>query len=139
MKIRMSLFSLAAMCMTGIVQAGEIVVHVTGVPKAQGTIIATLMNTDDAWNQKAAPLQEKRVPAVKGQTELKFDNVAPGLYAVFIHHDSNDNGKFDTNFIGIPTEGYGYSNNAHPMRRVRFDEARFELKGEMLTLEIILR
>jgi uncharacterized protein (DUF2141 family) len=102
-------------------------------------VIATLTNSDDAWNFKAPPVQEKRVHAVKGQAELKFENIAPGVCAVSIHHDANDNGKVDTNFMAIPTEGYGYSNNAHPMRRRRFDEARFDVKGENATVEIVLR
>ena len=139
MKISISLFSIAAILIAGVAQAGDIIVHVNTVPTSKGTLIATLSNSDDAWNFKAPPLQEKRIPAVKGQMELKFENVAPGVYAVFIHHDANGNGKFDTNVIGIPTEGYGYSNNANPMRRARFDEARFEMKAENLSLEIVLR
>ena len=139
MKTMAGLFSIAAILLAGVAQAGDIIVHVNTVPTSKGTLIATLTNSDDAWNFKAPPVQEKRVPAVKGQMELKFENVAPGVYAVFIHHDANGNGKFDTNAIGIPTEGYGYSNNANPMRRARFDEARFEMKAENLTLEIVLR
>ena len=129
----------AATLLASFARAGDVTVQVTKVPKAEGTIIATLMNTDEAWNQKAAPLQEVRVPAVKGTTELRFADVAPGVYAVFIHHDANANGKFDTNFMGIPKEGWGYSRNANPMRRVRFDEARFALEQAAMTLEIILR
>jgi uncharacterized protein (DUF2141 family) len=139
MKTRAGLFSIAALLITGVAVSGEIVVHLDDVPNSKGTLIATLVNSDDAWNFKAPPVQEKRVHAMKGNMELKFENVTPGIYAISIHHDANDNGKFDTNVIGIPTEGYGYSNNAHPMRRARFDEARFEVKAENLALEIILR
>jgi len=41
-----------------------------------------------------------------------FPGVAPGRYAVSVFHDENSNGKMDTNFIGIPREGVGASNNA---------------------------
>ena len=41
-----------------------------------------------------------------------FSNLPYGEYAISWHHDSNNNGKFDTNIIGIPTESYGFSNNA---------------------------
>lgn len=49
----------------------------------------------------------------------------PGIYAVAVHHDANTNGKMDTNFFGIPKEGYGISNDPRPrFRAPRFDEAR---------------
>jgi len=38
-------------------------------------------------------------------------NLGKGKYAVRYFHDENLNGKLDTNMIGIPTEGYGFSNN----------------------------
>lgn len=37
--------------------------------------------------------------------------LAPGDYAVSLIHDENGNGKLDTNFLGIPTEGVGFSKN----------------------------
>lgn len=58
---------------------------------------------------------------------LEF-RLPPGRYAVAILHDENDNGRLDTNFLGIPTEGYGVSNNPKPrFRAPRFHEAVFEL------------
>lgn len=44
-----------------------------------------------------------------------FEGLKAGIYAISIFHDENDNGKLDTNFIGIPTEPYGFSNNAKGM------------------------
>ena len=53
-----------------------------------------------------------------------------GNYAVQVMHDENDNNKLDTNFLGIPSEGYGFSNNPNVMRRAHFDEARFEVGAD---------
>ena len=39
-------------------------------------------------------------------------NLKPGKYAIRYYHDENLDGHLDSNFIGMPTEGYGYSNNA---------------------------
>ena len=41
-----------------------------------------------------------------------FEGLAPGWYALAVLHDANSNAKMDTNFIGIPAEGYGASNDA---------------------------
>lgn len=58
------------------------------------------------------------------ETILVFD-AEPGAYAVAVHHDANSNGKVDSNFLGIPKEGYGVSNDPRPrFRAPRFSEAR---------------
>ncbi len=50
--------------------------------------------------------------------------VPPGSYAVAVHHDANANGRMDSNFLGIPKEGYAVSNDARPkFRAPRFSEA----------------
>jgi uncharacterized protein (DUF2141 family) len=92
MKTSTSLFSIASILIAGVAESGDIIVHVNTVPTRTGTLIATLSNSDDARNFKPPTVQEKRVRAVKGQIELKFENVAPGVYAVFIDHDADGNG-----------------------------------------------
>ena len=60
----------------------------------------------------------------------------PGVYSASILHDQNSNGKMDTRF-GIPSEGYGVTNNPKPkFRAARFDEATFTLPPEGKTVEI---
>ena len=48
---------------------------------------------------------------VDGVLSTQFE-LEPGQYAISVHHDDNDNGKMDTNFIGIPKEPIGLSNGA---------------------------
>lgn len=55
---------------------------------------------------------------------LTFET-SPGIYAVAVHHDANANGRMDTNFLHMPKEGYGVSNDARPkLRPPRFSEAQ---------------
>jgi len=54
-------------------------------------------------------------------------------------HDLNGNGELDTNFMGMPIEGYGFSNNPEVMRRATFEEARFELPEDGTHIELRLR
>ena len=54
-------------------------------------------------------------------------------------HDENDNGKLDTNFMGIPVEGYGFSNNPQVMRRAFFSEAKFDVTGAPTAIVVRLR
>ena len=59
--------------------------------------------------EKAAHLNS--VSAEKGQVALSL-NVPPAKYAVAVFHDANNNEVLDKNAFGIPTEAYGFSNNA---------------------------
>jgi uncharacterized protein (DUF2141 family) len=58
---------------------------------------------------------------------------------VAVFHDENGNGKLDRNFIGIPKEGVGASNNRrHAMGPPTWDESKFAVSGRV-TLKIELR
>ncbi|MBC2845706.1 DUF2141 domain-containing protein [Winogradskyella flava] len=60
---------------------------------------------------------------------VTFKDIPKGTYAVSIFHDENDNGKLDSNFLGIPKEDYGCSNNASGfMGPPKWKDAKFELK-----------
>jgi uncharacterized protein (DUF2141 family) len=67
-----------------------------------------------------------------------FTNLNPGVYAVSTFHDENSNAKLDTNFLGIPKENYGFSNNAsQPFGPPSFEEAAFEVKvNSIVTIKL---
>jgi uncharacterized protein (DUF2141 family) len=55
---------------------------------------------------------DRGVHPVSGRTvTVHFDSLTPGTVAVRLFHDENSDGKLNTNFLGIPREGYGFSNN----------------------------
>ena len=54
----------------------------------------------------------RRQPARPGAVRFVVDDLSPGRYAVAAFHDANDNGELDTNLLGIPSEGYGFGNDA---------------------------
>ena len=59
-----------------------------------------------------------------------YPNLPPGKYALSCFHDLNGNGKLDTNWMGIPNEPYGFSNNARPQFRApKWAEAAFDWNG----------
>ena len=63
-----------------------------------------------------------------------------GKYAITIFHDVNDNEELDTNFIGIPKEPYGFSNNPKSsFGPPGFDDAVFEFEKDGYEIEIILK
>ena len=75
---------------------------------------------------------------VGGVVTTSFE-VEPGEYAIPVHHDDNDNGKMDTNFIGIPKEPTGLSNGAVPkFGPPKYQDAAFRVGDEDLEMPIIL-
>jgi uncharacterized protein (DUF2141 family) len=53
-----------------------------------------------------------RAPAASGQAQVVVRGIDPGVYGVQAFHDQNDNFDLDRNFLGLPKEGMGFSNDA---------------------------
>ncbi len=76
---------------------------------------------------------------VDTQARCSFLGVPPGTYALAVIHDENMDGKLNTNFLGVPTEGYGFSSGAEAgMSAPSFEAANFSYDGQNLDLTIRL-
>lgn len=109
-------------------------VHVTGIRNAKGRIRLALFRDSTFFQAKEVEIDAKTLTAV-----VVFDKIPQGVYTVQLIHDENLNGKMDTNFFGVPQEGYGMSNN--PKKRVGkpgFDETNFQLNQPESTIEITM-
>ena len=69
-----------------------------------------------------------------GVAIARFDQLEPGTYAITVYHDRNANRRFDKNWLGMPKEDWGVSNNVRPrLRAPRFNEAMMTVgTGETL-------
>jgi uncharacterized protein (DUF2141 family) len=76
-------------------------------------------------------LKEAETTSIKSSNAIvDFTGIAPGKYAIVCYHDENSNGKFDMNMIGMPKEGYCFSNSVKPIFSApNFDECSFDYKG----------
>lgn len=75
----------------------------------------------------------------KSQARCDFEDIPPGTYAMAVVHDENMNGKLDTNWMGMPTEGYGFSNNAKALLDApSFSAASFLYDGRNIDLTMRL-
>lgn len=107
----------------------------------RGSIACRLYTSAEGFPRTAVGTVTRRVKVTGTTTRCAFDKLSPGTYAVVVHHDENDNGKFDTNLIGIPLEGYGASNNHLPaLSAPRWGESKFALeRGKSRELTISIR
>jgi uncharacterized protein (DUF2141 family) len=118
--------------------AAALQINVTGVRSAKGQVNLCVFDTEQGFPDcgNNAAVTSRRQAAVPDH--MRFDvDVAPGVHAVTVQHDENDNGKLDTNFLGIPREGVGASN--HPASRLgppKFADSAFQLLPEGGRIEV---
>ncbi|HUM12246.1 MAG TPA: DUF2141 domain-containing protein [Myxococcaceae bacterium] len=107
-------------------RAAELVVKVTGVASDAGEIGCALYAGPEGFPlDRARAVAGQWQPAKQGVVECRFPGLKRGVYAVAVSHDLNGNRRTDTNFLGMPTEDWGVSNNVRPsLRPPTFDEAQ---------------
>ena len=86
----------------------------------------------------ASNLMMVRVRGAKAT--CSFEQIPPGTYALAVIHDENRDGKLATDWIGLPKEGYGFSNNAKgTLGAPSFEAASFSYNGQSLQMTITLQ
>lgn len=117
-------------------------VHVTGARNAKGNIRVALFRDAKGFPNDTSHAIHTQAADIDPQTssaQVVFADLPDGVYAVSVFHDENMNEKLDKNFVGVPKEGYGASNN--PKKRMgppTFDETKFQLSGTEQSVEIKL-
>ncbi|MBL0134656.1 MAG: DUF2141 domain-containing protein [Chitinophagaceae bacterium] len=103
---------------------------VTGLPSKKGELFIGWFNSTETFRKPALAIYKKKI-AMNGESTITilFPGLPAGRYAIALFLDENGNGKIDKNFMGIPTEYYGISNNVYPLTRAaNFEEAKFTLE-----------
>lgn len=107
----------------------------------RGTVLCSLYRSADGFpGDPSKALRRTQTRPKGGKATCAFLDLPAGSYAIGVLHDENDNGKMDTNFIGLPKEGYGASNDAKAtFGPPRFQDAKVDYQGGLLSLEITMR
>jgi uncharacterized protein (DUF2141 family) len=93
--------------------AASLSVQVENLRNQDGNIIVALYDSASSFLDAERHVIIVEPQAARGDTmEVVFDGLPPGDYAAAAYHDENLSGEFDTNFLGIPLEGYGFTNGA---------------------------
>ncbi|SUZ28384.1 DUF2141 domain-containing protein [Xanthomonas euroxanthea] len=131
--------ALAGLLGSTAVNAADLDVVISGLRSQQGQLRIAVIATATQLDGAQPPVQAQTVPIKGSAPHVQFKNLAPGRYAVMVNHDENANGKLDTNLIGMPLEGYGFSNNPTGMRKPSFDEIVFDLPASGKRLSVQMR
>ena len=119
----------------------RLLVTVTGARRVAGNITYTLYgDRPEAFLAHRGSIALTRVMLTGNSTTACFVVSRPGMYAVAVYHDENNNHHFDRSLIGLPVEGYGFSNDASAfMAPPSFRAARFTAGPGDTRLSITLR
>lgn len=105
----------------------ELVVKVENIKKVKGSLKIALYDHEDHFLSKEIASGGKMIES--NEIRFVFNGLGEGTYAISLFHDENDNDKLDSNFIGIPSEPYAFSNNAKGMfGPPSFEDCKFEVK-----------
>lgn len=119
------------------VELSEITVEIENLESNKGQLLVGLYNKETDFLN--TPFKSVKTKISQNKSTITFTDVPVGIYAVSFVHDKNSNGKIDTNFMGIPKEDYGCSNNAKGfMGPPKWKDAKFEFKGGTKTISISL-
>lgn len=120
------------------VQAHTLTVHIDQIKEQTGKLHVALYRTEQSYQQGKDAVAAVIQPVDAESSELVFHDLSDGQYAIKIMHDANGNGALDRNLMGIPTEGYGFSNNVGQFGPASFNEAAFSVVADT-SLSIHLR
>ena len=121
--------------------SGALHVKLDGFRSNNGQAYCTIYNDAAAFpshDEKA--VKQGKAPSIKDvSATMDFDGLTPGKYAMVCYHDENSNGKFDENMLGMPKEGYCFSNNIKPrFSAPSFDQCAFDYKGGDQSISITM-
>ncbi|MDE0172482.1 MAG: DUF2141 domain-containing protein [Defluviicoccus sp.] len=104
----------AVLALTGTAaKAADLEVVLRGLKSAEGDArIAVHKRVADVTFPQGGVVAATIRPAREGEIRVVFTGLAPGEYAVAAFHDADGDGKLARNIVGMPTEGFGFSNGA---------------------------
>ena len=110
--------------------AATLTITVKDVRNTTGTVLIAVYDQSGFGKPELAKAKQK-VGAKAGEVKFVFQGLSAGKYAVAAFHDENGNGKLDRNSLGVPTEGYGFSNDAQGTAGPpNFSQAAFDFDGK---------
>lgn len=116
-------------------------VKIPNIKNSTGNIACGIFESPEGFPNRflgsAKAIMIRTIQETKAQCD--FLDIPPGTYAIAVIHDENKNGELDTNWLGVPTEGYGFSNTTiDEFGAPAFSAASFSYDGQNIDLTISL-
>lgn len=117
-------------------QQHTLTIEIEGFENDKGQLVLGVCNKKENFLKEFAYGDVVKIKNKKATVVIK--NLPSGEYAISLFHDVNSNNILDKNMFGIPSEDYGFSNNASgTFGPPKYEDAKFNL-NESKTIKIIL-
>jgi len=115
-------------------QTADIKLSITGFKNDSGFVMISLSGNEEAYkNSSGNKFYGIKARIVNGEVEALYKDIPYGRYAIKLFHDENSDGELNRNLLGIPTEDYGFSNNAAAsFGQPSFEDASFEVADPIM-------
>lgn len=117
----------------------ELTVSISNIKILKGEIIIGVFNTDVGFLKEGVAIKTYTIKANQPTETLVIKDLPKGEYAISLYHDENSDNECNRNFIGIPKEGYGFSNNIKPkFSAPKYQDCKFSLvKNKVIEIKLI--
>lgn len=138
MRTLLACFAVMLLCSAALAQAPSasvkehtLTITVEGMDSSAGNLGILIFNGPKGWAEdRQAALKDISIPA-QSPTQKVEVKLPAGNYAIALIHDLNVNHKLDKNFLGMPKEQWGMSNNPHAtIKAPPIEKAMFTLDGD---------
>jgi uncharacterized protein (DUF2141 family) len=125
----------------GALPASQLNIQIEGITNPRGNICFTIFSRSEGFPRDGTKaLKAECSPLENLPVTLRIDGLNAGNYAVAVFHDENADGQLNTNPVGIPQEGFGFSNNPAILTGApKFSEATFFVAGQTTTVRIAMK
>lgn len=116
-------------------------IEITNIRNDKGSILLGVFTDHEGFAEEEAIIDIilSKEKMENGNLKLILE-LEPGTYGISVLDDENDNGEMDYNFLGIPKEGFGFSNYLHTaLRRPVFENFKFDLSGSQRRKKILIK
>jgi len=95
-------------------QSPTLTINVPSISPVEGELQVSVFNSEKSFLKENEEYKIYRFNIEKTEGKFVIKDLPKGEYSMVIYHDKNNNGEMDRSFLGIPKEGYGFSNNFKP-------------------------
>ncbi len=121
-------------------ERGKLKIILTGFENDKGTARLALCNSRENYESEEQAYRSSLSSISNRKSYVVLDSLPYGEYAIKVYHDENEDKELDTNFLGVPSEVYGFSNNARgSYGPADWKEAKFLFSSPWDSLTIVLQ
>lgn len=117
----------------------KLTIKISNIEKVKGEIKIGVFNTHTNFLKEGSAIKNYTLKVEKNTAVIIITDLPKGEYAISMYHDENSDNECNRNFIGIPKEAYGFSNNIRPrMSAPKYDDCKFLFsENKILNIKLI--